>query len=685
MKCLTLARHQMALSALAVLLVPAARAQNLMGTVDFSSKLQQIDGFGVAATFGRPSYIETMTGSLPGGTGSLSSQTIDMMFNPITGAGISMLRMGVDDVTAPLTSATDITSSSGFANSGIFIAGTTSSNTPASCDVTPTYTFDNSVGGEIWMGQQAVKYGVKGFYANSWGAPGYMKTNNNYVSGGIICDGTSATQTTGSHCLTSGYSDCRAAYANYMVQFVQDYIANGVPISAMDWINEPNANTPSYSSMTPTSAEAITFLDDYGPIVRAALPDVKQVCCDVYDWSTANTYNTAIVNDATANSYVDIYSAHEYGQVANFVLTTAPAGQPAKHNWMTEWGPQSPSAWNPYWDAEFAGTSNNYNDGMFIANDISNALNLGQVSAYIYWYADSTSSTGAMLEPDGPFVPGKTYLAPASTLTVPARFYALAHFSRFVRPGAHQVTMTTNSPACTAISGRPSQGVDSCIVPTAFINPDGSKVINVVNNIATGSETLTLTLDAGTANWVPAAYVTDVNTIPNAIANSDSPETVNAALAPTSGVAAVSGTTLSATFPPRSFTTIVLTPPVVAGPPRLVLTTPKLYREGDGTYLATVKVSNIGKGTAQNVVLDRATLGTLAGSTLPTAPLPYSIGNIAPGSFAIVYVNFPAVTPRVVVLQSYRGTYSRNGQSIPFVSIYAAPTLEVSPPAPPGR
>jgi glucosylceramidase len=519
------------------------------------------------------------------------------------------------------------------------------------------------------MGQQAVKYGVNRFFADSWGAPGYMKTNNSYVSGGVICDGTSATQTAGSHCLTSGFSDCRAAYANYMVQYVKDYLADGVPISDMDWINEPNTNTGSYASMVPTSAEAITFLNAYGPIVRAALPNVNQVCCDVYDWATANTYDNTVAANATANSYVDIYSAHEYGQVANLVLATSPA----KKNWMTEWGPQSPDGWNPYWDTVFAGTSNNYNDGMFIANDISNALNKGQISSYLYWYADSTSSTGAMLEPDGPYAVGKTYAWPASTLTVPARFYSLAHFSRFIRPGAYQVTMSTNSPACTTITS----GVGSCIVPTAFVNSDGSKVINVVNNITTGSETLTLTLDAGSANWVPAAYVTDAATIPNTVANSSSPEALNTAVAVTPGVATVSGTTLTATFPARSFTTIVLTKPVVAGTVQLVAS-PTHFAEGDGTVLSTITITNSGTGTAQNVTLTSATLGTSAGTTMPTGPLPFSIGNIAPGGSKVVSVNYAAgQTPGATVVEKIAGTYTGSGGNGSFNASFRAvvPTL----------
>lgn len=165
MRRLSFVRRLFALPAMAVLLVPAAFAQ-YTGTVSFTSTLQQIDGFGVAATFGRPWYIESASGSVP-------SQIVDQLFNPVSGAGIPCLRMGIDDIVSGSPS-----DSGSSANSGILIVNTA----PVSCNVTPTYTGDGSAGGEVWLSQQAVKYGVKRFYADSWGAPGYMKTNNSLYS-----------------------------------------------------------------------------------------------------------------------------------------------------------------------------------------------------------------------------------------------------------------------------------------------------------------------------------------------------------------------------------------------------------------------------------------------------------------------------------------------------------------------
>lgn len=593
-------RHVMALTLLAVLLVPAAARAQYTGSVDFTSRQQEIDGFGLAATFARPNFIESAATPVP-------SEIVDQLFNPRTGVGITMLRMGLDEI---VPSAPD--SSGPAAASGIQIVTTP----PANCDESPDYSgWDGSAGGEVWLGQQAVKYGVRRFYANSWSAPGYMKTNLNIASGGAICGGPGTASE--ANCLQMG--DCRAAYANYLVQFIKDFHQAGVPISDFDWINEPTESV-SYASMTMSTAQVIDFIHVLGPIVRDSGIHVNINCCDSATWTGttgAVGYTSALTADTavpSAASYITAFTGHEYGATAT---TQLPAD--GKKSWMSEWGPQSPAAYNPTWDEVFAGTNNNTNNGMFVANDISNALNLGGVSAYIWWYADSTGATGGMIQMGA--------ATGASSFVVTKRLYALGHFARFVHPGAHQVTVSTNNPNLNV---------------TAFINEDGTKVINVVNN-DTSTDTLNLSLDPHTANWVPASYFTDENDT----------------IAPTSA-AIVSGTALTATLAPRSLTTITLAPPVIPGRAHLVFS-PTLQLQGDGSYLAQLKVSNAGPGTAENVQLNSASLGRSAGTTLPTAALPYSIGNIAPGGFALVNVNFPSDQARGAVIETYTGTYGSRG------------------------
>jgi hypothetical protein len=94
-----------------------------------------------------------------------------------------------------------------------------------------------------------------------------------------------------------------------------------------------------------------------------------------------------------------------------------------------------------------------------------------------------------------------------------------------------------------------------------------------------------------------------------------------------------------------------------------LLTSATLQKFGDGSYQATVKISNLGTGTAQQVELDSSSLGSAAGDTLPTAPLPYHLGDIAPGSFATLVVNFPgsAGNSGGLVVERYIGSYQGGG------------------------
>ena len=101
---------------------------------------------------------------------------------------------------------------------------------PGSPTAAPNYVWDGKDSGQLWVAQQAVKYGVKTFYANAWSAPGYMKTNNNENNGGYLC-GVSG------HTCTSG--DWTKAYADYLIQYVKYYAAAGVNITHLGFLNEP--------------------------------------------------------------------------------------------------------------------------------------------------------------------------------------------------------------------------------------------------------------------------------------------------------------------------------------------------------------------------------------------------------------------------------------------------------------
>ena len=85
----------------------------------------------------------------------------------------------------------------------------------------------------MWFAQQIkADFGVTNVFADAWSAPGFMKTNDSPIDGGTLCGAPGATA------CSSG--DWRQAYANYLVQYAEDYAAAGVPLSYIGPFNEPS-------------------------------------------------------------------------------------------------------------------------------------------------------------------------------------------------------------------------------------------------------------------------------------------------------------------------------------------------------------------------------------------------------------------------------------------------------------
>jgi hypothetical protein len=105
---------------------------------------------------------------------------------------------------------------------------------------------------------------------------------------------------------------------------------------------------------------------------------------------------------------------------------------------------------------------------------------------------------------------------------------------------------------------------------------------------------------------------------------------------------------------PSHDATITINPVVVVSGTVQLIASATLTKLGSGDYQAVVKVSNLGKGTAQNVRLTSATLGSAAGS-----PVPQSLINIPPGGYATTTVTFPASagSSGAMVAERYSGTY----------------------------
>ncbi|MFG2130539.1 glycoside hydrolase family 30 beta sandwich domain-containing protein [Streptomyces sp. NPDC048751] len=428
-------------------------------TINGSTTYQPIDGFGFSEHFGRA---EIMRGS-QGLPAQKQREILDLLLNRTTGAGLSILRLGIDSGIQP----TD----------------------PGGPNATPKYVWDGNDKGQLWLAQQARAYGVNRFYADAWTAPGYMKTNGTDADGGTLCGLSGASCPSG---------DWRRAYANFLVQYAKFYGQAGVRVTDLGFTNEPDW-TATYDSMRLTPAQAVEFTKVLGPIANAA--GYKVACCDSFGWNQQKSYSGAIEADATARGYVATHTGHTYASAVDGPLPTR------KRTWMSEWSPNG-TTWNENWD-----DGSGY-DGFTVASAIHDALTKGNTSGYVYWYGASTGATRGLIRMDG------------ADHHVSKRLWAMANYSRFIRPGATRIGATTS---------------DADLKLSAFRDTDGTVTVVALNAAADAREVSFSLRSTGITTGTATPYLTD-----------GSHSTARQA------AIAVGGGSLTATVPARSLVTYTI-------------------------------------------------------------------------------------------------------------------------------
>ncbi|KAI1810737.1 glycoside hydrolase family 5 protein [Poronia punctata] len=379
-------------------------------TVDVGTQYQRIDGFGFSQAFGRAKEFQN-AGS------STQKAALDYLFSTETGAGFSIIRNRI-----------------GSGGSGDSILP----NNPGSPSATPNYVWDGDDSGQFWFTKQAVSYGVKTIYADAWSAPGFMKTSGSESAPGYLCG------STGHSC---GSGNWQQAYANFLVKYVQFYAQEGITITHLGFLNEPDWQV-SYSQMQISSnaQEAISFIPILESTVKAAGLSTQLTCCDAVGWKMQSTYTTALKN-AGSTGHLNIITSHSYSADA-----TSPLSQTTLPKWNTEGGPSS--AFTQTWYSNGAD-----NEGFTWANKLAVAMVNAELSAYLFWEGFEIKQTQSA-----------SHLVDATDGTNPVPsgiFWAFAMWSRHIRPGAYRL----------ATSG----SVSSTIIG-AFQNTDGSVVVVFTNS-----------------------------------------------------------------------------------------------------------------------------------------------------------------------------------------------------------
>lgn len=399
--------------------VRVAPATAVTGAVDFGDRLQPIDGFGFSQAFQRADVMHGARGLSP----AKQREILDLLLSQDRGAGLSILRLGIgsssDEVYDHMKSIQPAD--------------------PGGPGATPRYVWDGNDGGQVWLAKEAKAYGVKRFYADAWSAPGYMKDNGTDANGGTLCG------LAGTSCANG---DWRRAYADYLVRYARFYRQEGIKITDLGFTNEPDL-TVSYASMRFTPAQAVEFTKVLGPVVRRSGLGITLACCDVAGWDEQKPFTAAIEADPQARRWITTHTGHPYVSPVTGPLPTR------RHTWMSEWSPNG-TTWNENWD-----DGSGY-DGLTVAEDIHRTLTTGNANAYVYWFGASLGTTRGLIQLANP---GDSY-------RVSKRLWALAAYSRFIRPGAVRVAASASDPA---------------VKISAFRGPDGRRVIELLN---TGTSTV---------------------------------------------------------------------------------------------------------------------------------------------------------------------------------------------------
>lgn len=296
--------------------------------------------------------------------------------------------------------------------------------------------------------------------ANPWSPPGWMKSNDSMVNGGS---------------LLPAYYD---SFASYFVNYIQAYNQAGIPIDYISIQNEPTYTT-TYPSMDLEAPQATTVLSQY------VLPAF-----------TANNITARIL---LLDSNCDL-SAYPETELANAAIASSPlvAGV-AWHGYSNLQGHmQLLQNLHPnlgQYETEHSGGTWNADQFKTDFEDIT-AVMRNSGKTFVKWSLAVDQNFGP--ETNGCATCSGIVSINSNTgaVSYPADFFTLGQFSKFTLSGARRI-YSSNAAG---------------ILTSAFVNPDGSKVLVAFNDssaskafqVIWGAQSFSYTLpglNAATFTW----------------------------------------------------------------------------------------------------------------------------------------------------------------------------------------
>ncbi|MFF6806930.1 discoidin domain-containing protein [Streptomyces sp. NPDC012616] len=406
--------------------------------IDDSVKYQKVQGFGAAMTDSAAWLIDKLSTAE-------RNKLMEKLFDPSKGIGLSLLRspMGATDFNA---------------------SGNYSYNDMPAGQTDPTLS-DFSVQHDVPYIIPALRQALSlnpsiKIMANPWSPPGWMKTSDSMIGGTLKSEYTSA-------------------LANYFVKFIHAYGEAGVPISYISPQNEP-MGTPTWPGMFLSAYQEAELIQEIGKAFEANGISTKILAWD-HNWDVPS-YPETIFSDPAASKYTAGTGWHIYSGNPNY-QTVVHNDYPNKETFITE---ATGGVWQDSDQTAFSEAL-----GTWIINGTRNWAN-----GVMLWNIALDPDRGPLNSDTAgiPMLRGLLTIDPADgRVTYNVDYHALAHASRFVKPGARRIYSNTFG--------------EGSIENVAFQNPDGSKVLIAHNSgsaaktfsVADGTHSFDYTLNAGDA------------------------------------------------------------------------------------------------------------------------------------------------------------------------------------------
>lgn len=275
--------------------------------------------------------------------------------------------------------------------------------------------------------------------ASPWSAPGWMKSGDSLVQGTLK---------------PAAYD----AFSRYLSRYVTEMGRAGVPIFALTLQNEPHFEPADYPGMRVEPAARAALIGGHlGPRLAADHRGTQLFDWD-HNWDEPES-PAIVLSDPKAARHVDGIAWHCYGGDVK-AMGRLHDRFPNKSTWFTEC---SGGRWAPDWAKNL----------QYFTRTLVIDTTRGWARGVLLWNL-------ALDENDGPHLGGckdcrgvVTIDARTGEVTRNVEYYALAHASRFVLPGAHRIA---------------SNSADKELANVAFRNPDGSLALLVANGAAEGRD-----------------------------------------------------------------------------------------------------------------------------------------------------------------------------------------------------